>query len=328
MTAHAIPALGRVALTRLSPERLERLYQEKVEEGLSPRTVHHLHVVIGTALEKALRRHKVGQNVARLADPPRTGKYRPRALTPDECKALLKAAAGDRYEALYYLAIYTGAGLAELLALSWNHVNLDAGTIAITGTLQRHTGEGPVVEETKTDRSARTIRLAPAALAALQDHRARQLAERITSRGLWADAGLVFTTEIGTPVEAPNLRRRSYWPILERIGLAEKVVTTEKQKRKGKIVNVERTTLHPLVRFHDLRHSTAMMLLKDGEPISIVSAMLGHARTSTTTDTYGHVLEELTGSAAGRMEELLGETKSKKREPRKLVSQLVSRRHR
>ena len=89
--------MGRVALTRLSPERLERLYQEKVEEGLSPRTVHHLHVVIGTALEKALRRHKVGQNVARLADPPRTGKYRPRALTPDECKALLKAAAGDRY---------------------------------------------------------------------------------------------------------------------------------------------------------------------------------------------------------------------------------------
>jgi integrase len=316
LTAHAIPTLGKLRLTRLSPERLERLYREKVASGLSPRTVHHLHVVIGTALEKALKRHKVAQNVARLADPPRIAKYKPRALSPDECKALLTAAAGDRFEALYYLAIYTGARLGELLALSWEHVDLGAGTIEITGTLQRRPGEGYVVEDTKTERSARTIRLAPAALKALERHRVRQLAERLKAGGAWADLALVFTTEIGTPVEPPNLRRRSYWPLLERIGLAEKIVTPE------------RTTLHPLVRFHDLRHSTAMMLLKDGEPVSLVSAMLGHARTSTTTDTYGHVLEELTGSAAGRLQELLGGDQPKKGHRAQVVSKLVSRRRR
>jgi len=328
LTAHAIPTLGRLSLTRLTPERLERLYREKVEAGLSPRTVHHLHVVIGTALEKALKRRKVAQNAARLADPPRVGKYKPRALTADECRALLAAAAGDRYEALYYVAVYSGGRLGELLALSWNHVDLNAGTIEIAGTLQRHPGEGYVVEDTKTERSARTIRLAPAALKALQHHRVRQLAERLKAGSAWTDSGLIFTTEIGTPVEAPNLRRRSYWPILERIGLAKKIVTTETRRRGGKDVKVNRTTLQPLVRFHDLRHSTAMMLLKDGEPISIVSALLGHARTSTTTDTYGHVLEELTGSAAGRLQDLLGGDKPKRAGRTKLVSKLVSARRR
>ena len=93
-------------------------------------------------------------------------------------------------------------------------------------------------------------------------------------------------------------------------------------------MKVKRTTLKPLVRFHDLRHSTAMMLLKDGEPVSIVSALLGHARTSTTTDIYGHVLEELTGSAAGRMEDLLGGDKPKRPAKSQLVSKLVSARRR
>jgi integrase len=328
LTAHAIPALGKVALTRLSPERLERLYREKVEAGLSPRTVHHLHVVIGTALEKALKRRKVAQNTARLADPPRIGKYKPRALTPDECKALLEAAAGDKFEALYYLAVYTGARLGELLALSWDHVDPDAATIEITGTLQRHPGEGYAIEDTKTERSARTIRLAPAALKALQHHRVRQLAERLKVGRAWARSELVFTTEIGTPVEAPNLRRRSFWPILEKIGLATKITTTETERRNGRDVKVKRTTLQPLVRFHDLRHSTAMMLLKAGEPITIVSAMLGHARTSTTTDTYGHVLEAMTGSAAGRLQDLLGGDKPKRDGRTKLVSKLVSPRRR
>jgi integrase len=333
LTTHAIPSLGKIALTRLSPERLERLYQQKVAAGLSPRTVHHLHVVVGTALEKALKRRHVAQNAARLADPPRVGKFKPHPLTPDECKALLTAAAGDRFEALYYLAIYTGARLGELLALSWDHVDLGAGTIEITGTLQRHPGDSHtgarlVVEETKTERSARTIRLAPAALKALEHHRVRQLAERLKLGRSWADARLVFTTEIGTPVEAPNVRRRSFWPILAKIGLAKEIVTMEVQRRRGKDVKVKRTTLKPLVRFHDLRHSTATLLLKDGEPVTIVSALLGHARTSTTTDIYGHVLEELTGSAAGRMQDLLGGDKPKRDGGAKLVSKLVSPRRR
>jgi len=328
LTAHAIPALGRLSLTRLNPERLERLYREKVEKGLSPRTVHHLHVVIGTALEKALKRCKVAQNAARLADPPRVGKFKPHPLTPDECKALLEAAAGDRFEALYYLAIYSGGRLGELLGLSWARVDLDGGSIEISGTLQRHPGEGYAIEDTKTERSARTIRLAPAALEALQHHRVRQLAERLKVGNAWARSELVFTTEIGTPVEASNLRRRSFWPILAKIGLAKEIVTREVQRRRGKDVKVKRTTLKPLVRFHDLRHSTATMLLKDGEPISIVSALLGHARTSTTTDIYGHVLEELTGSAAGRMQDLLGDHKPKRTGGTKLVSKLVSARRR
>jgi integrase len=326
LVTHAIPVLGKIALTRLSPERLERLYRAKIEEGLSARTVHHLHVVIGTALQKAVKQRKVAQNVARLADPPRIGKFKPRPLTVDECKALLAAAAGDRFEALYYLAIYTGARLGELLALSWDHVDLDQGTIHITGTLQRHPGEGYAIEDTKTERSARTIRLAPAALKALQHHRVRQAAERLKLGRAWAHPELVFATEIGTPVEAPNLRRRSYWPILERIGLTKTIETTEVRHRGGKDVKVKRTTLQPLVRFHDLRHSTAMMLLKDGEPLSTVSALLGHARTSTTSDIYGHVLEELTGSAAGRMQDLLGGDKPKRGGRTKLVSKLVSTR--
>lgn len=325
---HALPALGKVPLTRLTPERLERLYRDKLAEGLAPRSVHHLHVVLGTALAKAVRRRHLAENPARLAEPPRIPRYQPRVLTPEETRALLEAAADDRLEALYYVLAYTGVRLGEALALRWSAVDLAASTLRVEGTLQRHPGGGLVIEEPKTSGSRRTIRLAPAAVAALERHRVRQLEERLHAGELWAGLDLVFCTEIGTPLEASNVRRRSFWPLLEKLGLADKVTTTETRWRRGKQVEVERTVLKPLVTLHALRHGVAHMLLKAGEPVSIVSAMLGHARTSTTTDTYGYLVGELTAAAAERLQQLIGDapTTPEKGPRRQLVSKLVSRR--
>lgn len=305
---HVIPGLGGVRLAALQPDHLERFYRDRLDTGLSAQTVKHLATVIGTMLQKALKSRHVAQNVARLADSPRVARYTPRPLSPEEARTVLGAAAGDRYEALFFVLLYAGLRLGEALALRWSDVDLDGARLRITGTLQRRLGKGLVIEEPKTAGSSRTIRLAAQAVAALRRHREQQRAEEERLQEVRQESDLVFATEIGTPASAENIRRRHWYPLLARVGLAEEIRTPEKRSRRGEEVEVERITYLPHVRLHDCRHTTAVMLLQAGEPISIVAQMFGHRRTSTTTDMYGHLLGDVTKSAADTLERILGGT--------------------
>jgi integrase len=285
---HAIPGLGRTQLVKLTPEQLEALYAAKVKAGLSPTTVRHLHAVLVAALTRAVRLGRVVRNVAQLASPPRTPTREMRTLDAKQTKRLLKAAAGDRLEALYVLACTTGMREGELLGLRWRYVNLDTGTLQVAGTLQRlpkdsvtANGETFVIAEPKTDRSRRTLKLTEDAVAALRRHRVRQGEERLRLGGARDDWDLVFANELGRPMEAGNLLRRSFWPLLERAKL-------------------------PRIRFHDLRHGAATLLLEEGVHPAIVAATLGHARASTTIDIYSHVSPGMTAEVATTMDKVLG----------------------
>jgi integrase len=309
---HAIPVLGRIRLARLSAEDLEALYAAKIKEGLSPTTVRHLHTVLGQALRRAVRTGRLIRNVAELAKPPRVEHREMATLTVNQVASLLQAAAGDRLEALYVLACTTGARQGELLGLRWRHVDLDASTLEIAGTLQRlPKGEaGPggasfVIAEPKTRPSRRTITLTASAVAVLRHHRIRQREEHLKLGPAWGELDLVFANEIGRPIEAGNLLRRSFWPLLERAGLATSTMKAEVRLRRGKRVKVQRKILHRLVRFHDLRHTAATLLLEGGAHPAIVAALLGHARTSTTLDVYSHVSPGLAATAATIMEDVL-----------------------
>ena len=146
---HAIPALGKSPLEKLTPQHLQRLYAARLEAGASPTTVHHLHATLHKALEQAVRWNLVPRNVADQVDPPRISRFEMRTLSPDEARRLLRGASGDRLEALLYSRLPQDCAKASCSGCDGATVNLDSGSLEIRGSLQR-LSTGLTVTEPKT----------------------------------------------------------------------------------------------------------------------------------------------------------------------------------
>jgi integrase len=277
---HAIPTLGRVKLAALSPQHLDRLYAQRLAAGLSPTTVHHIHAVLHKALEQAVRWNLVPRNVAGLVDPPSAGHQEMRALTPEQTRTLLDGAGDGPLEAILTLAVTTGMRKGELLALHWSDVDLEQGTLRVIGTMQRHPDGNLTVTPPKTARSRRRVELTPMAVDVLRRHRARQAETRLLLGPDWNETGLVFPSSLGRPQDGSHLLYGLFHPLLERLGL-------------------------PIIRFHDLRHTAATLLLGRGIHPKIVSEMLGHSTIAITLDLYSHVTPTMQRDAARAMNDLL-----------------------
>lgn len=276
---HLIPELGRHRLAQLTPQHVQEMMGRKLAAGLSPRRVQYMRAVLRRALNQALRWGLVARNVATLVDAPRVIYPKVRPLTPQEARALLDAANGDRLEALYSVALAVGLRQGEALGLRWRDVDLDTGILRVSFALQRIDGQFQFVEP-KTEASRRTIRLPQVAVAALRAHRVRQLEEQLKAGPKWQDRGLVFTTSVGAPLDGSSVTHR-FQAMLERSGL-------------------------PHMRFHDLRHACASLLLAQGVPMRMIMEILGHSQISLTMNLYSHVLPSMSEDAAGRMDAVLG----------------------
>jgi len=276
---HAIPWIGQVSLARLTPQHLQRLYGDRQEAGLSAMSVRHLHAVLHRALQQATRWGLVARNVADLVTPPRAAHHEMQTLSPEQARGFLRAVEEDRYEALFTLALTSGMRQGELLALNWEHVDLDGGTVQVRGTLQR-TSDGLAIAEPKTASSRRQVVLTTQAIGQLRRHWVAQAQERLRLGAAWEDTGLVFANEIGRPVEAGNVVNRHFLPALRRADL-------------------------PRIRFHDLRHTAATLLLSEGIHPKIVSEMLGHSQIAVTLDLYSHVTPTMQQAAAEAMDAVL-----------------------
>jgi integrase len=205
-------------------------------------------------------------------------------LTPEQAKLLLQVAhdSGDRLEALYVLAINTGLRQGELLGLKWDDVDLEDGSLQVRRTLAI-TKSGPIFTSPKTMGSRRSVKLTSKAIEALKSHLERQLAEIDRVGSLWSpgDAdGLIFASEAGDPLDRRAVTKLKFKPLLKRAELPE-------------------------IRFHDLRHTCATLLLTRNVNPKIVSEMLGHSTIAITLDTYSHVLPNMRDQAAAAMEEAL-----------------------
>ena len=276
---HIVPALGRVKLKTLTPVRVRTFYREKLDAGLSSATVRKMHGVLQKALDQAVSDGLIPRNAAKGIRLSQGKKKEIRPLSPDETRVLLIAARGDRLEALYLLAISTGLREGELLALRWEDVDLEAAVLRVSRTLTRSGGKvsaGPP----KTKNSRRTVGLTKGAVEALREHLTRQLEEIERMGSLYRPGGLVFANEVGGIINPSNLRNRSLKALLERAGL-------------------------PPIRFHDLRHTCATLLLSRNVNPKIVSEMLGHASIAITLVTYSHVLPNMQQSAVRALEEVL-----------------------
>jgi integrase len=280
---HIVPELGRLKLAKLTSAHVQGLYRKKLDAGLSPRTVKYIHATLHKALEQAVKWRLVPYNVSDGATKPRQDKRETEALTIEQIFTFLKAArkVGDRFEALYALAAFTGMRPGELLALRWRDVVLDAPEPVVRVRRSLSEGpDGPVFKQTKTEKG-RSVSLLPEAVTALKTHRKRQAEERLKYSGLWKDHDLVFPSRTGTPMRWTNLTKRNFKPLLGKAGLPQ------------------------TVRFYDLRHTFATWMLEQGENPKIVQEILGHSQITHTMDTYSHVTPNMQREAFSRLNKRL-----------------------
>ncbi len=269
MRVHLKPTIGSVKLDRLNALQVQTMYRQKLDGGLYARTVGIIHATLYKALRQAVRWSLVPHNVAEAVTPPRPVRREVAPLTSERAQSLLDAARGDKLEALYILAVTTGMRQGELLGLQWKDVDLEGGTIKVNQSVY----EG-VVSPPKTSAARRTVRLSKLVVAALKRHKINADRMRMSE---W-----VFTTAKGTAIGHQNLRNRSWKPLLRRAGLPHSV------------------------RFHDLRHTAASIMLGQNVPLPVVSYVLGHANPSITAALYSHMLENMSGRGADGMDDALG----------------------
>ncbi len=280
---HLEPApFGSIQLDRLKPSDVEALVLRmksatkpgKATEGnpnpkpvraLSDSTIRQIYTILRAGLDGAVRDGLVGRNPAALVKRPGIEQAESKHLTPDDVSKLLEAAGGSRYYPVLVLIASTGMRKGEALALCWDKVDLDAGLLKVTATLNRVGGQ-LVSSEPKTARSRRTVPLTPSIVAMLKKHRVTQAAERLRAVNLWEDSGLIFTTESGGPIDP-----RSFLRVIE-VAAAKAGLTD--------------------VGVHTLRHSAAVAWLEAGVHIRQVADLLGHSSISVTGDTYGHGSED------------------------------------
>ena len=275
---HLVPTVGTIPLARLRPSDVEALIVTKRDAGLSASTVRTIYTVLRGALDVAVRDGLLRSNPAAAVKRPGVERKEAQHLTADRAQSLLEAIKGDRLEALFRLMLATGLRRGEALALHWSDVDLDAGLLRVRWTLAR-TSQGLQLDEPKTDKSRRTVPLPRSAVETLQAHRTRQLEEERTAAGAWQEHGLVFTTEIGIPLEPRNVLRR-FEVLAERAGL------------RG-------------VTLHTLRHSAASFLLAAGTHTKVVQEHLGHSSYAITGDIYSHVGPAQQREAADRLDQAL-----------------------
>ena len=273
---HLIPGIGYFELQRLTPQQVQAFLNVKAETGLS---VEHLRRVLRTALTQAMKWDLIPRNVAALVSVPKTRQHQFAYLAPEQAKTFVAAVRGTPLEALFTVALTMGLRLNEALGLRWADVDLEVGKIRVHSQLQRTKAKVEFVEP-KTARSRRTIPLPSFAIETLRHHKARQAEMRLFNADVWKDYDLVFTSSVGTPPDERNIRR-TLAVILERAGL-------------------------PRMRFHDLRHSCATLLLSQGVDVRTIMETLGHSQIALTMNTYSHVVPELQRVASQKMDALLG----------------------
>jgi integrase len=271
-----VPRTGRKKLSTLTALDLQALYADLTESGLSPRTVHHVHRVSHRALSQAVRWKLILRNPCDGAQAPRVARAEMRAWTPEQADAFLTSTRDHRMHALYILALTTGMRQGELHGLKWADIDLTAGSLAVKRALQWQRGIGLAFVEPKTTRSRRKIHLSQIALTALRAQKDRQAFDRHNAGSAWTEHGLVFCDAIGEPLSPTN--------------------ETKRLQRAGVVAGL------PPIRFHDMRHPAATILLVKGVHVKLVSEMLGHSAITLTLDTYSHVIPAMHGDAAAAMD--------------------------
>ena len=281
---HLVPGLGAIALRELKPLDIQGYYAIALASGrikggaLSPRTVHHHHVILSQALARAVKWRLLAINPAEAVDPPRVHQQEIEVLNDDELATLLRAAQDTRSYPAILLAATTGMRRGEVLGLRWRDLDLDGAKLAVAVSLEE-TKSGLRVKAPKTRSSKRTITLAAVTVEALRRHRAQVLRERLALGLGRDDKGPVFAN-----LEGEHIRPRNF------------------TKEFGRIVKRARVRS---ITLHGLRHSHITSLLRAGVNAKVVSERAGHASVGITLTLYAHALPDMQAEAAAKVDAAL-----------------------
>ena len=267
---HLTPGLGHVRLSRLAAHDIQGYYAGKLRGGLSPLTVKHHHGVLHRALEIAVIWELLERNPSHRITLPAVGPSPARALAPEEVRRLLDAARPTAYHLPIHLALYTGLRRSELLGLCWRDVDMEDRLLRVGRTMLYLKGKGHVWSEPKTRGSRRLVALPEATALLLRAHRERGLVDEVGQICAFPDGNLM----------KPDTLTNAFIRLARACGL------------EG-------------VRFHDLRHTHATLLLGTGTPMHVVQSRLGHQSITTTVDIYGHVLAEADVAAGESFERVV-----------------------
>jgi integrase len=274
---HIIPELGTVRLSQLRADQINHLLSKKLDAKLSNRFVEYIHGILKRSLNVATKWGLLAKNPALMVTPPKPVYKIPHTWSMDQVKSFLEVLKDDRWAAIYYLGCGTGMRKGEVLGLPLSALDLDKGYLMVVQTLQLVNGKLELLEP-KTQKSRRLIVLPDFVKEALRVHLFRR--GMIAQSPAWKESGLVFTSDIGTPIFPRNLVRHFKTKLTE-AGL-------------------------PDIRFHDLRHTTASLLLEKNVHPKIVSELLGHSTITLTLNTYSHIINPINKVASSEMDDMFG----------------------
>lgn len=263
---HIVPVIGSIPVAKLTTNNIQQLVNAK-KELQSPESIHKMYTILHSALEYAKENLKIittnpAKNVTKPPVKPVRSQGRP--LTEDEVRRFLEAAKGNRFYALFALAIATGLRPEEFLGLKWRNVDLKRKRITITEAVVFVKGKPEDKDELKTDSAYRTIAIGDELVRILQEHKIQQEEHKRRMGELYEDHDLVFPSEKGTYMDIDNLRKRYFKPILIKAGLPTSI------------------------RMYDLRHTNATYVVRKGHDLKILSKRLGHKNEEFTWQRYHH----------------------------------------
>jgi integrase len=285
------PHLGALRLNKLTTFHVSQLDAILEKQGESPRQRQMAQVVFGTALRDAVRKKLLAFNPVADAARPRPPKKEMTVWDAGQVRRFLAAAEADRLYALYVVALDTGMRQGELLALQWPDVDFEAGAVTVQRSLSDVRGK-LAIKPPKTAAGRRRIVLSRFAVDALHEHRKRMLAE-----GRDVKAGIVFCSTAGTYPRRYNLTHHSFRKAIRR---ASQKAAEEAAKLGADV----RPDVLPVIRFHDLRHTAATLLLTVGVNVKVVSERLGHESVEITLKVYAHVLPTMQQAAAEKLDRI------------------------
>ena len=276
---HLIPLLGKVKLKDLSPDKIQSFYNHLMATNVGTYTIIKIHIKLHSALEQSVKVGLSTRNATNGAMPPKPPTKEMDILEESQVSQMLVASRGGRLDSLLQLTVATGMRQMELLGLKWTDLDWIKKTLRVERQLERSTVYKVHFVQPKTNHGRRTLALGDQTMAALRRQYDHQNEERTVAGNRWIENGLIFTTKVGTPINSRNLLR-DFKLLLQKAGL-------------------------PSIRFHDLRHTAASLMLNHSIPVIVVSRRLGHAKPSITLDVYGHLFPSFQAEAAQQIDDFI-----------------------
>ncbi len=272
------PKLGKIKLKDLNLRVINQFYQGLKDEGNGISSIGYTHRVLHSALEQAVKNGILGRNPAHGATVPRLKHKEMQILNEQQVGQFLVAASNSRYKNLYHLAVTTGMRISELRGLSWSDVDWINGTVKVNRQILDIRGQGAVSGAPKTFAGTRIILLGETTLYKLREQK-RKIEDESKVCTEWQENNLIFPSSVGSPFEQSHVHK-DFVKVL-------------------KAANLER------IRFHDLRHTAASLMLNHGVPALAVSKILGHSNPSVTLTIYAQSTLDMQSKAASIMDEIV-----------------------